>query len=65
MPLTWQEWSDGWDRSANNLFVWPLCHAGVEPDIVGNAPGKIPVEKIKQWEQASETNDSNQGYKVI
>lgn len=65
MPLTWQEWSDGWDRSANNLFVWPLCHAGVEPDIVGNAPGKIPVEKIKQWEQANETNDSNQGYKVI
>lgn len=27
-PLTWQEWSEGWDRSANSLYVWPLYYAG-------------------------------------
>ena len=64
-PLTWQDWSDGWDRSANNLYVWPLYYAGVEPDIVGNAPNKIPFDTIERWQETPEIADLNQGYKSV
>jgi hypothetical protein len=64
-PLTWQDWSDGWDRSANNLYVWPLYYAGVEPDIVGNAPNKIPFDTIERWQETTEISDLNQGYKSV
>ncbi len=64
-PLTWQEWSKGWDRSANSLYVWPLYYAGVEPDIVGNAPNRIPFDTIKRWQETPESADLNQGYKSV
>ncbi len=64
-PLTWQEWSEGWDRSANSLYVWPLYYAGVEPDIVGNAPNRIPFDTIKCWQETPESADLNQGYKSV
>ena len=64
-PLTWQEWSEGWDRSANSLYVWPLYYAGVEPDIVGNAPNRIPFGTIKCWQEPPESADLNQGYKSV
>lgn len=64
-PLTWQEWSEGWDRSANSLYVWPLYYAGVEPDIVGNAPNRIPFDTIKRWQETPESADLNQGYKSV
>lgn len=64
-PLTWQEWSNGWDRSANNLYVWPLYYAGVEPDIVGNAPNRISFDTINRWQEAPERSDSNPDYKSV
>ena len=64
-PLTWQDWSDGWDRSANNLYIRPLYNVGVEPDIVGNAPNKIPFDTIKRWQETPEILDLNQGYKSV
>ncbi len=62
-PLSWQEWSDGWDRAANNDYVWPLYNAGVEPDIIGNSPIIISPEDISFWQENHTDSASIPNYK--